>query len=41
MAKSTNENRIASEFEKISLSRRTVIRRIADMIVLFVKHCKL
>ncbi|KAE9522238.1 hypothetical protein AGLY_017364 [Aphis glycines] len=30
MAKSINENRIASEFEKISLSRRTVTRRIAD-----------
>ncbi|CAI6369038.1 unnamed protein product [Macrosiphum euphorbiae] len=30
MAKSINENKIASEFEKISLSRRTVTRRIAD-----------
>ncbi|KAL4125892.1 hypothetical protein QTP88_010129 [Uroleucon formosanum] len=30
MAKSINENRIASEFEKISLLRRTVTRRIAD-----------
>lgn len=30
MAKSINENRIASEFEKLSLSRRTMTRRIAD-----------
>jgi len=30
MAKSINENKIASEFEKISLSRRIVTRRIAD-----------
>jgi len=30
MAKSINENRISSEFENISLSRRTVTRRIAD-----------
>lgn len=30
MAKSINENKITNEFEKISLSRRTVTRRIAD-----------
>jgi hypothetical protein len=30
MAKSINENKIANDFEKISLSRRTVTRRIAD-----------
>ena len=30
MAKAINENKISSEFEKISLSRRTVTRRIAD-----------
>ncbi|KAL4154133.1 hypothetical protein QTP88_001966 [Uroleucon formosanum] len=33
MPKSINENKIASEFEKISLSRRTVTRRIADIAI--------
>jgi hypothetical protein len=41
MAKLINENRIANEFEKISLSRCTVTHRLADTDSVIREHCKL